>query len=151
MSEMPPSLQFPPGVRWNDAVITTEIWESFIGGHDELIIMPTFECAEQATRWQVLDLVFQASSTGTPANTSYLARRPQTAHCDTQVRDEIASGQLLVFLTPPLPAEVVASMPWFSTWCRSFSLGYACTRSWDQATPGILEAVAMVGNDPGGR
>ena len=119
------------------------------------MIMSTFECAGPETRWNVLDLVFQASSTETPANTSYLPRRPQTIHCDTQVRapvkNEITSGQLLVFLTPPVPEEVVASMPWFSTWCRSFSLGYACSGSWEQATPGVFEAVAMVGNDPGGR
>lgn len=155
MSEMPPSLQFPPDVRWNDAVITTEIWESFIGGHDALMILPTFECAGQETRWHVLDLVFQASSTATPANTSYLARRPPTTHCDTQVRgplkDELTPGKLMVFLTPPVPEEAVASMPWFSTWCRSFSLGYACTHSWDQAAPGVFEIVAIVGNDPGGR
>jgi hypothetical protein len=125
-----------------------ELWRALIAAHERLTIIPSFDCSgawDSPSRQYVLDLVFHASSSATPVNTTYLARRPglvvNVSSSPTPALDcgqesaslysrELGQGELLVVLSPPLQKVQVIEMPGFESLCRSFAGGFACSRQW---------------------
>lgn len=136
-SEMPESLQHPPDIRWQDSMFDGETWRPLIGLHEKLTVIPSFECAGIEKRWDVLDLLYNASYTATPSNTAYLARRPESADCSGQIASlagyKLEDGEILVVLAPPVPLSSLAAMNAFNDACRKFPPGYACTKSWQDS------------------
>ena len=142
---MPATLQFPPDVRWQNATVTAIPWQRLIGAHRHLTILPGFPCAGFRKRWDVLDLLFQASATATPANTAYLSRPSGPTDCAgderTTLSHGIGQGELLVVLTPPVSKWRVALLPGFSHSCRSFVLGFVCSQLWNQSSGDVGDAM----------
>jgi hypothetical protein len=112
--------------------IPADPWRALIAAHERLTVVPSFDCAGYFNR-HVLDLVFHASSSATPVNTAYLARR-SAVNCGQESASlhsrKLGEGELLVILSPPLEEVQVIRMPRFKSLCRSFAGGFACSRRW---------------------
>jgi hypothetical protein len=128
--------------------IPAEPWRALIAAHERLTVVPSFDCAASFNR-HVLDLIFHASSSATPVNTAYLARR-RAVDCDQEIASlysrKLAEGELLVVLSPPLEKVRVSQMPGFENLCRSFTEGFACSRERlvleDRLAPGFSDSIA---------
>jgi hypothetical protein len=107
-------------------------WIGMIAAHREITVLPSMDCAD--TESPLIPLfVFYASQNQIPTHSAKLSRGPK-ADCPAEytgvAQRVLGADEILVLLSPPLPAETIAAMPDFATLCRKFSLGYVCSHKW---------------------
>ncbi len=124
-------------VSGNQLLVPAEPWRALIAAHGRLTIIPSFHCTNSPVQWHVLDLVFNASASATPVNTTYLAR---TRGIDCAQEQAFLHGyaldqdELLVVFSPPINKAQIFQIQNFDSLCRSFEGGYVCSRK-----SGVLE------------
>jgi hypothetical protein len=120
-------------VSGDQLLLPADPWRALIASHGKLTIVPSFHCTTSPLQWQVLDLVFNASASATPVNTTYLARMKAI---DCWQEQAALSGytldhdEVLVVFSPPINRELVSRIQDFSSLCRSFDGGSVCSRKW---------------------
>jgi hypothetical protein len=120
--------------------VGAEPWVRMIAAHREITVLPSMDCAD--TQSPLIPLfVFYASESVTPTHSAKLSRGPK-ADCPAEFTDlshrELGADEILVLLSPPLPAELIQGMPDAVSVCRKFSLGFVCSHKWTELdTAGI--------------
>jgi hypothetical protein len=107
-------------------------WIAMIAAHREITVLPSMDCAD--TESPLIPLfVFYASQSVVPTHSAKLSRGPK-ADCPAEyagvMQRVLGADEILVLLSPPLPAETIAAMPDSAALCRKFSLGYVCSHKW---------------------
>jgi uncharacterized protein DUF6311 len=117
-------------------VIPASPWIDLIRYHDEVKIFPTYECAGASRAWKpITELVFRASESGTPVNTTALDRFKGTvcaAELETVKHLGVNGGDLLVFLSRAYAERFAAGSAEYRQLCRSFDRGVVCSRQWPE-------------------
>ena len=107
-------------------------WVKMIAAHREITVLPSMDCADAESPLIPL-FVFYASESITPTHSAKLSRG-QKADCAAEfaglAQRQLGADEILVLLSPPLPAETIQQMPEAASLCRKFSLGFVCSRKW---------------------
>ena len=126
-------------------------WIAMIAAHREITVLPSMDCAD--TQSPLIPLfVFYASQNVIPTHSAKLSRGPK-ADCPAEyagvAQRVLAPDEILVMLSPPLPAETIAAMPGSATLCRKFSLGYVCSHKWSELDAAGIKLTARDLGPPG--
>jgi hypothetical protein len=109
-------------------------WVKMIAAHREITVLPSMDCADAQSPLIPL-FVFYASESVTVTNSAKLSRGPK-ADCPAEfaglAQRQLGADEILVLLSPPLPAETIQQMPDAAQLCRKFSLGYICSHKWPE-------------------
>ena len=109
--------------------VAADPWVKMIAAHGSITVLPSMDCADKQSPLIPL-FVFYASESVTTTNSAKLSRG-QKADCAAEFaglsQRQLGADEILVLLSPPLPAETIQTMPDAATLCRKFSLGYACS------------------------
>ncbi len=109
-------------------------WVKMIAAHGGITVLPSMDCADAQSPLIPL-FVFYASESVTPTHSAKLSRGPK-ADCPAEFaglgQRELPADEILVLLSPPIPAETIQTMPGSADLCRKFSLGYVCSHKWPE-------------------
>ncbi|MDB5396707.1 MAG: hypothetical protein JWM91_4213 [Rhodospirillales bacterium] len=126
-------------------------WVAMIAAHREITVLPSMDCAGSKSPLIPL-FVFYASQNVIPTHSAKLSRGPK-ADCSAEyagvAQRALGADEILVMLSPPLPAETIQAMPDSASLCRKFSLGYVCSRKWAELEAGGIKLTARDLRPPG--
>ena len=109
-------------------------WVKMIAAHRSITVLPSMDCADAQSPLIPL-FVFYASESVTLTNSAKLSRGPK-ADCPAEfaglAQRQLGADEIVVLLSPPIPAATIQAMPDAADLCRKFSLGYACSRKWPE-------------------
>lgn len=107
-------------------------WVKMIAAHREITVLPSMYCADKQSPLIPL-FVYYASENAVPTHSAKLSRGPK-ADCPAEfagvAQRVLGPEEILVLLSPPLPAATIQAMPDADGLCRKFSLGFVCSRKW---------------------
>jgi hypothetical protein len=126
-------------------------WIAMIAAHREITVLPSMDCAD--TQSPLIPLfVFYASQHQIPTHSAKLSRGPKV-DCPAEyagvAQRVLRADEILVLLSPPLPAETIAAMPDSADLCRKFSLGLVCSHKWAELDAAGIRLTARDLGAPG--
>jgi hypothetical protein len=123
-------------------------WEKLIALHSSITVLPSMDCADVESPLIPM-FVFYASASATPTHSAKLSRGPKAncpAEMDAIAHTELGADDLIVQLSPPIPADVARGMPGAAALCRPFAFGFACSHKWKEIdAAGIVIDAAPAG------
>ena len=126
-------------------------WIAMIAAHKEITVLPSMDCADIQSPLIPL-FVFYASQNQVSTHSAKLSRGPK-ANCPAEyagvAQRVLGPDEILVLLSPPLPAETIAVMPDSASLSRKFSLGFVCSHKWAELDAAGIKLTARDLGPPG--